>query len=263
MTWDYKTTRIFWDNQAKEFGENPEATTKDFYLREIEIKCLKEAILKYCGKKDKIADIGCGNGYSTIKLSKFFPELNFSGFDYSEIMIKFAKKNLNSNPINNLTFNVCDIINNPLSEKFDLIYTDRCLINLPDYNSQKAAINKIHNHLSENGYYIMIENFIEGHNNFNDLRKEFGLDEIDINEHNQYFNSKKLLPFLEEKFDIIKNENISSMYYMVSRIIYSKTCIMQNKKPDYYNIHHELGSQLPFSGNYGPISMLHLKKKSR
>ena len=142
-----------------------------------------------------------------------------------------------------------------------MIYTDRCLINLPSWELQQSAIRKIQSALSKDGIYIMIENFIDGQNNFNELRREFGLQEINIHEYSQYFDRPGLENFLSGLFDNLGFKNISSMYYVVSRIIYTKLCTIENKEPDYFDKHHELASLLPFAGNYGPTGMYYLKKR--
>jgi hypothetical protein len=48
---------------------------------------------------------------------------------------------------------------------------------------------------------------------------------------------------------------------LVSRVIYSKICSVKGSAPDYFDIHHELASQLPVCGNFGPVKLLVLKKK--
>lgn len=260
---EYEEIKQYWDNRAKEQGGTRQATTNDYYMREIEINCLKGKIKTLFGSRSelKIADIGCGDGLSTIEIAKSFPEINFSGFDYSENMICSAKERCKKDPLKNIEFRVFDITKDDLKEEYDLIYTDRCLINLPSWNLQRSAIIKIHNALVDDGYYIMIENFLEGHKNFNMLRQKFSLEEIQMRNHNLFLNEKDLLPILKKLFSEIHYINISSQYYIVSRILYSKICAINNVTPDYFDVHHELAVKLPFFGNFGPIGMYHLRKK--
>lgn len=253
----------YWDNRAQRHGRSAQATTNDFYMRQIEITCLTNAIAEFSKGKEKftVADIGCGNGYSTIKLAKKHPEVHFVGFDYSENMICFAKETLEEEAIPNVEFYVLDITRDAIPGIYDFVFTDRCLINLSSYRQQISAIESIYNALNNNGTFVMIENFIDGHNNFNKLRREFGLKEINVREHNLFFDKNKLEPFLNTLFKSIEFINISSQYYIGSRIIYSKICADEKIDPDYFDVHHNISSKLPFIGNFGPTGMYTLRGK--
>jgi len=260
----HQEIKEYWNTRGSEFKTSPEATTNDYYMRQIEIEALKSKIKIHEQNIDKIADIGCGNGYSTIELAKAFPKVKFFGFDYSVVMIENAKKNAKNAGLRNIYFNVLDIIDGTIQDKYDLIYTDRCLINLASWSDQKLALKKIADALSKNGIYLMIENFLNGQSNMNELRKFFGLTTINIREHNLFFDldeTKKFIKDLELEFE--SYENISSLYYLVSRVIYSKICSLEEKQPDYYDIHHELASKLPMGGDFGPIAMCIIKRGSR
>lgn len=256
---DYTNIKSYWDNRAKKEGSTLQSTTNDYYLREIEINTLSHYISELINDTQKelhIGDIGCGDGYVTSSLASNFKQAKFFGYDYSPEMIK----NADTRKSHNCVFNLADILHDDLRQKFDVLYTTRCLINLPDQELQKKALLKIHESLNENGLYVMIENFMDGHINFNEIRASFGLESIPVRDHNLFFSHDWLDDFMKDKFDIIKIENISSMYYLVSRIVYSKICQENGAPPDYFDIHHNLASKLPFSGNFGPVKLLLLKK---
>lgn len=254
----YQTTKEFWTQQAEKFGNDPEATTNDFYLREIEVRVISEIISNLKSDSAKIADVGCGNGYSTKRHAKSFSQHSFIGYDYVPEMIENARLGQSTD---NIKFDVLDLVNDSITSSFDLIFTNRCLINLPTWEDQQTALEKIHASLSDGGTFAMVENFVEGQSNFNQLRREFGLSEIPIRHHNLFFNKKMLTDFIEDKFEIVRSVNISSQYYITSRIIYSKICQENGDSPDYRDIHHKLGSMLPFEGDCGPINLWELKKR--
>jgi SAM-dependent methyltransferase len=258
MTMNFNQIKNYWDKRAA--GDDSEqSTTQDVYLREIEATTLASELKKL--KPNSTADIGCGDGRTTLRVARQFHQTEFFGYDYSGAMITNAKMQL-SNEINieNINFAQADILND-LPQKFDSLYTTRCLINLPAWELQQQAISNICDALNDNGVYIMIENFVEGQMNFNRVRKEYELPEIPIREHNLFFERKPLLSYLDNYFHLDHECNISSTYYLMSRILYSKICADTDTLPDYYDVHHRLASKLPFSGEYGPVRLLCLRKK--
>jgi len=254
----------YWNDRAQSLVLNPKATTDDYWLRLIEIREIKKA-LHQIKKKKNILDIGCGDGFSTINIFKSFPTCNFIGGDYSENMIKNAEILLKKMKIksSNIKFLVLDALNiSALKKKFDVIISDRCIINLPEKDLQKKAIKEIWSFLNRGGYYLMVENFIEGHNMMNKLRKRIGLKEIPVRWHNNYLDEKFLNSFITRYFKVSNRKNISSIYYLITRTVYSKICQIENREPDYDNIIYKIAVDLDESeGNYGPINLLLLKKQ--
>lgn len=254
---DFNNIREYWEERAKN-DSSAQSTTQDYFLREIEYRVLNELIREF--NPTNVIDIGCGDARTTIRLAKNYKTIFFLGCDYSESMLNNAKSNIAAAKISNLITDCCDI-SKPLQGKFDMAYTTRCLINLPNWELQKKAIKHIHDLLNSGGLYVMIENFIEGHDSFNKIRNEFGLAEIPIRDHNLFFKHDHLLSYLSGNFEVIKDINISSSYYLVSRIIYSKICQDRKSPPNYFDEHHKYAALLPFCGEYGPVRMLCLKKR--
>jgi SAM-dependent methyltransferase len=259
---NYEEIKRYWNDRAAESRGLPNATTNDYYMRVIESRQLIEHIHGLETTIHTVADIGCGDGLTTISVAKAFPGIKFVGRDYSRNMIEAANRHLEKEGLRNVVFAESDVISEPDLTKFDLVYSTRCLINLPSEDLQRTALQRIRSVLVDGGIYLMVENFIDGHNEFNQLRAEFGLTEIKVREHNHFFDDRWFLPFIADKFDVVEKLNISSLYYVVSRIIYSKICATTGATPDYFNAHHELASQLPMLGNFGPVKMMVLRKKS-
>lgn len=253
---NFEEIKKYWEDRAAG-DSSAQSTTQDYYLREIEYNVLLERIQKY--SPGSVADVGCGDGRTTARLASKFPHIFFSGFDYSSFMVENARKQLSSAELPNIQFNQLDICAG-LKDSFDLIYTTRCLINLPSWDLQKTAINNIHKSLTNDGVYLMVENFTEGQENFNQVRKNFGLPEIPIREHNFFFQRDRLLEYIDGRFEVEEEVNISSAYYLMSRVIYSKICSETGQQPDYFDDHHRFAAGLPFAGEFGPVRLICLKK---
>ncbi len=254
---NFDAIRDYWEDRAAE-DSSVQSTTQDVYLREIELAVLAERIGKY--SPARVADVGCGDGRTTTRLASRYPEAFFTGLDYSPSMVENARRVQASGSVSNVRFEPGDVSKGLGSGPFDLIYTTRCLINLPSWDFQKAAIEHICAALVPGGVYLMIENFIEGQSNFNRIRERFDLPPIAIRNHNCFFERQSLLNDVSRRFTVEEELNISSTYYLVSRVVYSKMCAATGAQPDYFDDHHKLAAELPFCGEYGPVRLTCLRK---
>ena len=249
--------RDYWDERARS-DDSAQSTTQDYYLRDIEIRCLSETLARHGPRV--VMDVGCGDARTTCALAQQFPGATFWGIDYSPAMIENAVKIVESTGVANVRTAIGDITRAAPLPTADLVYTTRCLINVTSAELQAAAIGRIHDSLAPGGTYVMIENFMEGHRNLNALRVQFGLPPIGVRPHNLFFDRQRLERCVRGKFLIVGDVNISSTYYLVSRVIYSRLCQDRGVVPDYFDDHHKYGALLPFAGEYGPVYMLTLTR---
>ncbi len=254
-----KKIREFWDEQARKYGEDYLATVPDKIIRELEI----ENISKYLDSEKFILDIGCGNGFSTIIFAENFNSL-FYGVDYSKEMIKWANKSLkkkNEDIKKRVSFTLGDVLELPFPQgKFDIVISERCLINLVSIESQLKAIENIWKVLKKNGKYIMCEDTQEGLKKINELRKKVDLYEITMRWHNLYLSEENIFNNITDKFSIEIVDNFGSLYYIASRIFNAKLAELENKEPDYLHPINIIAGKLPSTGDYSPVKIFVLKK---
>ena len=137
-----RLVKQFWDEQAKTFQESDLATAPDHYYREMEI----DRVLAHLSNGQTVLDVGCGNGYSTLCFSKALPSSKIVGVDYSDSMIRHANVALAKSDVGNriefLVGNVLSLTSVPAigKRKFDAIVSERCLINLQNWEEQRAAL---------------------------------------------------------------------------------------------------------------------------
>ena len=190
---DKNTEKIksFWDERADIWGVAWQATLGERWLRMTEIKRVMKYI-KRC-KPRRVLDVGCGNGFSTKRYAKKFPQIEFIGLDYSEKMISHAK----SEPIRNCTFVVGDVLNSDTfpSGKFDIVTTQRCIQNLPDYESQVKAINNLHAKKSSGGVLLLMECSRDGVEQLNNLRMKLRMKPMEniMPWHNNFLTDQKMI----------------------------------------------------------------------
>lgn len=248
------------------------ATSRDFNLRELEIEFIIDSIRNYFVKNPSILDIGCGNGYTDIRIAELIT-CSINGIDFNENMIKGAReiRDQTKNLKGKLSFNINDMLNQKLwevvlSNSYDIVITERLLLNLPSKQTQYDIINKIHRVLKHGGLYLMVEGTKDGLKRLNKIRLESGLKEItDRSEDNIpsiKFDEKELEKQLDNKF-IISYTKYWSIYYLVSRVIYPLS--IYPKRPKWESKENLLAKIMQLSktnnlGKLGHIRGLVLRK---
>jgi ubiquinone/menaquinone biosynthesis C-methylase UbiE len=260
--------REYWQQRAQENADSPQATTSDVYLRKLELSTIVETIKSLnVAEGATVLDVGCGDGYTTLDVAASLPGLRFLGVDYSDQMIDNAKRQLATRPDElqkRMTFKVgdaTDLTSACGDEKFDVVTSDRCLINLTSLESQRKAIEQIAQHTKPGGHYVAIENFMEGQNNMNQMRASLDLPEIPVRWHNLFFTEPDFVAAAEPFFDEIEFKDFSSSYYFATRVVYSGMCKMRGETPDYEHEIHQLAVKLPWTGQFSPIRMVVLRRK--
>ncbi|WKZ26167.1 MAG: class I SAM-dependent methyltransferase [Candidatus Paceibacterota bacterium] len=255
----------FWDNMAIEHKQSELATAPDSFYRQLEVNRIED----YLRDSTKVLDIGCGNGYSTIKFAEKFKKSSFVGVDYSGEMIKYARQAANKSSksvqvrVNFEEGDVRELSDLPFlkNQKFDFIVSERCLINLLNWEEQKHSLLEMKKLLKKKGRIILCENTLEGLDRLNDLRKTFDLFPIKVRWHNFYMPEGKLISFSKKNFKFLEANNIGSLYYIISRVVYAKLAKMENKEPDYLHPINKIASQLPSIGEYSPNYIFILENK--
>jgi ubiquinone/menaquinone biosynthesis C-methylase UbiE len=223
------------------------------------------SIQKNC--KD-VLEIGCGNGYTLNHLRPQFSKYNFTGLDFSEDLLKIAR----SRDLPGINFEQGDVRKLQFDDdSFDVVYTERCIINLLNWEEQQLALNEMHRVLRKGGYILFIESFSEGFNNLNKARTELGLDNIPMPHHNLYFEKDVFEKFVSHQFDIVEgtdlgadnwNEiprNFLSSHYFTARVLHP---LLTKGDPFMKNTEFvKFFSFLPPSGCYSAIEAYILRKK--
>lgn len=254
--------KIFWDKQALEHGNSSFATMPDQYLKNLEI----ENILKYLKPGMKVADIGCGNGFSSFEYAKAL-DISIHGLDYSDAMIEQAQIAHSNVPLdmkNKISFNVGDVRETGFEAScFEAVITDRCLINLTSREDQAKAIKEMHRILKKDGFYLMCEDTEQGLANLNGMRKVVGLPEIEVRWHNLYLDESLIQDAIKDLFELISVDRFSSFYYLASRVINGKIANEKSEMPRYdsdINRVAAMCSSLGDFGDFGPLKLFVLKK---
>jgi len=247
-----------WEKQNKERYSNPFRDIDDV-MRQKETEMIN-SFIRYKTDK-KILEVGCGDGYMLSILSMNHDRNKYWGIDYTEKMIEQATNRMKMNETDCHLF--CDDVRTVDFPAcfFDIIYSQRCLINLFNWEEQKKALDRIHTLLDFGGYYLLIEAFTDGLENNNKARTESGLPSLKPSIYNTYFDKEKFFKYIQDKFIVYEvptiQHNFLSTHYFISRVLHALvTKGKQVTNTEFVKFY----STLPPTGNYSPVQVYLLKK---
>lgn len=244
----------FWNNRS-ELGV--EAGTRDTVCKRLEI----EAIAGYVKDGMNILDAGCGNGVTALELAECYA-VNVTGFDFAEKMIEAAKEQMaNKRLKGNCTFFVHELKNvGELRKTYDLVYTERALINFRSWKEQEEAIKSIIGLLKPDARYLMCENSQDALNRLNSIRLQAGLDTIKPPWHNRYLIEDEIQNIPVAGAELEEIENFASTYYFLSRVVNAWLSKREGREPAYDAPINKLALNLPPIGDVGQTKLWVWKK---
>lgn len=240
-----RDTLGFWNSRA---GLGAWAGTNDVIAKQLEI----EAIATYLRDGMRVLEVGCGNGITAIELARRF-EVQILAIDFAAEMIAAAERIVQGETLKgSLQFRTGDVRSLPaLGTAFDLIYTERVLINLPDWQAQRQAIHDITALLAPNGAYVMCENSQDGLEQLNSLREHVNLPAINAPWHNRYLRDAELAQLALPGIALADVNFYSSTYYLLSRVVNAALAARDGEEPDYQAPVNQLALRLPSVGTLG------------
>lgn len=208
--------REFWTQQAVEHGQSPAASWSDQCVIEMEIR----EILKYLADGDRVLDIGCANGYSTVQFASQ-RRITIRGLDYIPEMIQGARTRLRSGQFpENIEFDVGDItaLREP-DQVYDKVVVIRVIINLGTWDYQAQGLRECSRVLKPGGLLLLSEATLQGWNQLNAFRREWGLADIPMPSFNHYLDQDQVIAAVAPALQLVALVNFASTYYVGTRVL--------------------------------------------
>jgi ubiquinone/menaquinone biosynthesis C-methylase UbiE len=231
--------RKHWQTWAQEYGTGLRATTKRPSAKDLEIDALARNLRMVAapGRSLDVLEVGCGNGHNILALAELFPQARFTGVDYVPEMIAAAETSLKTLPPNTadrIRLDVGDVLElsaiEGLFQQYDVVFTDRCLINLNTAQKQTLAIDELARKLKSTGSLILIENSLQTYEAQNDCREILGLHRRVPERFNLFLDETVILPHLQRLFHDVDIEDFISFHDLV---LYVLTPLLCNGKVDH------------------------------
>jgi ubiquinone/menaquinone biosynthesis C-methylase UbiE len=257
--------REHYRKEAESFGTDPASTMRDEITRGREVDAVLSlaAYLQSTTPVRHLLEIGPGNGYLLAALRDRVPDVELSGLEYSPEMLELAR----GRSIERCELVEGDVKAMPFADGgFDLVVSERCLINLMDRADQELALAEVARVLRAGGHYLCIEAFTDGLANLNRAREELGLPPHDQPHHNLWLDKDWFLEvadryFVEHRLEAapLPPRNFLSSHYFVSRVLYPAV----TRREVLYNTEFvKFLSFLPPIGDYSPIQLYVLEKRA-
>ena len=256
-------------NVAKQYGLSPQSTIEDQVIRDAETQFFKNAIKKillqstHRERPIRILDAGCGNGITIELLAKKFPSVHFTGLEFTpELHELCLQRSLSSQNVKFIQGDLRDI--STFGDiPYDIIYSQRAVINIRGKQKQVLALKNIAESLTDQGHYLLSESFYESWASLNHARAEFQLEEVPISKHNLFLTESRLQTL--DKFKMCEYHHDFGRHHLSTHFYLTRVLHPQLKKqgdravaPHFVKFFSEgLG---PNIGSYSPLQFRWFEK---
>ena len=235
--------------------DGPNSTMEDQVIRNGEIYFfLEELRSRFPEGSFSLLDAGCGNGHLLSILRSEFPKARLFGLEFTPELCKIAQDRKLSK---------VEIIHGDLKKddwfvkkKFDVIVTERVIINLLDRKDQFTAIENIANHLKVKGLYLHSESYRAPLEELNIARRESLLEEVKESYQNLYLKDTFSLNLKQYGLEQVVTKvpsNFLTTHFFISRVFH-KMVRPEGGKVKFSRFADFFERALPPAiGNYSPI----------
>lgn len=266
-----------WSNCANEFKHDVRATTKTRTIKDLEVAALCRAFQNtaFFARQAgcRVLEVGCGNAHNCFMLSGLLPHFTFTGVDFIPEMIVSANEiKASDSRFAALTFVVGNVLSLDdcvgLEAEYDIVFTDRCLINLNSHELQRNALDQLCRKTAPGGNVILIENVQQTYGKQNRLRQSVGLAARTPDAYNLFIDEASFLSHAEAVLDLVEVDDFASLHDL---LLYVLVPMLNNGDTDYDSPLVKAATQLLLSapesfrrqfGDFGQNRLYVFKKKA-
>jgi ubiquinone/menaquinone biosynthesis C-methylase UbiE len=252
--------RSFWTEQSRKHGQSHAASWSDRMAIELEIR----EILKHLNDGDRVLDVGCANGYSTVAFAEQ-RGVQIRGLDYIPDMIEQAKARLDGlRTQGSVEFAVGDItrLEEP-ADRYDRVVAIRVLINLGTWERQLQALRECARVAKPGGTVLLSEATLQGWRRLNTFRDEWQLPPIPMPPFNEYLDEERMQSAGVPRLKLETIVDFSSSYFVGTRVLKPLLIQALGAAVDVADPEMEWNrwfAQLPPLGDYGTQRLFIFKK---
>lgn len=253
----------YWTAQAREHGAAPAASWSDVWAIDLEVR----EIARRLADGDRVLDVGCANGFSTVRLARL-RRVHVRGIDYVPAMIEHARAGvakIAGELLGSVEFGVGNVLELAEAEgAFDAVVCVRVLINLRTWENQRDALLALARVLRPGGLLLLSEATTQGLARLNALRAEFGLAPIPIPPFNEYLDEERVIEAARPELELVELANFASTYFVGTRVLKPllvRAGLAHFDVADPNTEWNRFCSALPAWGDYGTQKLFVLRKR--
>lgn len=262
-----------WTQWATKYGMDLRATTRATTPKVLEIDALTRrfrAIATDSPVTD-VLELGCGNGVNCFALAESFPATRFDGVDFVAEMVQAARERAGAFPGKPPRFFVGDVLAlqavEGLERDYDVVFTDRCLINLNTHELHNQAVAALATRVRPGGHLVLIENSTATYGRQNDCRSILGLPPRTPASFNLFFDEAQIrAQAASSGLQLVHVEDFSSLHDLV---LYALVPAMNGGTVDYEHPLVKLATNLSLGvfaqtpnafGDFGQNRLFHWRR---
>ena len=200
----HETVLEYWNREDVE-------SMYDKHLLNAEIELIKQRILP----NTKVLDVGCGEGEGTLVYS-IIAGVMIHAADFSETRLSKAAERLKARQ--NVVLKQVDFLAEySLDDDYDIIISQRFLINLMEWRLQSKVLLGLGAMLKSGGRLVLLEGSRQGVDSLNEFRTAWGLAPIPVKWHNLFLDDQVLIEFMEQTgFSLLEQDGLGT-YFLLTR----------------------------------------------
>jgi SAM-dependent methyltransferase len=210
---------MYWDEAARSFPDSGAVTptTRDPNLGVLE----EENVIAHLHGTRLVLDVGCGDGTHTLRYAAHVDKI--VGLDIAGGLIERANQNAAERAVSNTEFlsgSVLEATQVLGTGRFDRVISQRCLINLLEWDAQRRALSELIGTLAPGGLLLLTEGFQDELEALNGLRRAVGLPAIEVVSYNRNLRRAELDEFVREaELEIVATRDYG-FYLVLSRVLH-------------------------------------------
>ncbi len=154
----YRGERTFgWDDYAPEMRDGQADMNRPWFLAALGTSVLPSIpdVHERLSAGGRVADIGCGGGWSTIAMAKAYPGIDADGYDLDEPSVEMARGNAAREGVSDrVRFHARDAASEDVAGSYDLVTAFECIHDLGDPVGVLRTMRRLRN---EGGAVLVVD----------------------------------------------------------------------------------------------------------